>query len=263
MKRNVLWCLIGLLLLIYPLELDSEALDVLKENELYMAFLSLPDGESTLIQTGNEKNILINTGSPKSEEKLLSILEEFELPAIDTLILTKQSIDYCGNTKRLTKRYHVANVIYTGKLSEACKNQVSPKIASTWKRSELHEITKNLQIRVLDAEPTGEMSLGIIYGQNSVLYMSNSTVEDEKQIGEYPLEPQIIKIGDYGQGNSPSEAFLETIDPHISIVFACEECKTNEGLIERLNESWIDVYPLKRIGTTIVKMDLENYDIVT
>ncbi|UFU01279.1 hypothetical protein KO561_10200 [Radiobacillus kanasensis] len=263
MKKYCFLSICSALLLVYPVIMESDTLDVLKENELYMAFLSLPDGESTLIQTGKEENILINTGSPKSEEKLLTLLEEFEISTIDTLILTKQTIDYCGNTERLTKRYHIANVIYTGKLSEACKAQVSPTITTDWKQSEMHEMTKDLHIRVLDAESTGEMTLGIIFGQTSVLYMSNSTVEDEEQISQYPLDPHIIKIGDYGRGNSPSESFLEKIDPHISILFGCEECKPNEGLIERLNESWIDVYPLKRIGTTIVKMDMENYDILS
>lgn len=242
--------------------IHAEELESPSKNDIYISFFDLPDGESTLFQTGRNENILINTGSEKSIKSLLFQLKELSITHIDTLILTKQTVDYCGNATRLADRYNIKQVIYTGELSETCESSVSINNQLKWHSGELHELSEGLFFRVLKAENNGEMSLGIIYGKNSIMYLSNSNLEDEDKLLKYPLDPEILKIGDYARGKSPSADFLSRIDPHISIVFHCEKCSPNEGLIERLNESWVDVYQLERFGTAIIRMNLSDYEIL-
>lgn len=246
-----------------PTNVMANSIPILQKEELYVVFMNLPDGEATLIKTESGKNFLINTGSEKSEEELLFQLKEMEIKQIDALLLTKQTIDYCGNAERVIERYHVKKTIHAGLLSNACKSQISETNRVKWKGNSTYQLIENLELKVLEAEDNGEMSLGITYGNNSILYLSNSDSEDEEYLMQDNIKPKILKIGDYARGNSPSAALLEKIDPHISIIFNYEGDRPNDGLIERLNESWIDVYRLKQVGTTIIKMNLKDYEIIS
>ncbi|MDL4840831.1 ComEC/Rec2 family competence protein [Aquibacillus rhizosphaerae] len=262
-------CMISALMTVMLISMETkptkaESIKVLEDDELYVAFLNLPDGEATLIRTNNEKSYLINTGSERSEEELLFQLKELDIKQIDGLILTKQTKDYCGNAERLIDRYNIENTFHTGELSNLCNQQVSSKTKLIkWSSNTQEELSDQLIFKVLVADANGEMSLGITYGNNSIMYLSNSDVDSEQTILKHAFKPKILKVGDYGKGNSPSFAFLKEIDPHISIVFNSEGSVPNEGLIERLNESWVDVYRLKQVGTTIIKMDLKDYDILS
>ncbi|MDC3424766.1 hypothetical protein NC797_09615 [Aquibacillus sp. 3ASR75-11] len=232
---------------------------VLTEKQVQFTFFDLPDGEATLIRTGKGKSILINTGSIESEEQLLKQLQERNMKQINTLILTKQTSDYCGNATRVMDRYNIQQIIYTGELNGTC--EIPEKKREKWKTGDLRELSEGLFFRVLHAENTGEMALGITYGDTSIMYLSNSDLKDEKYLLKYSLDPEILKIGDYGSGNSPSEKFLSKTDPHVSIMFHCKKCKTNVDLLERLEESWIEVYQLDRIGTTTLEITPHDYDI--
>ncbi|MBM7569854.1 hypothetical protein [Aquibacillus albus] len=243
--------------------IETMAAPSLNKGEIYFAFFELPDGEATLIRTDKEKNMLINTGSQKSEESLLFQLKELGVQTIDKLLLTKQTIDYCGNANRVIHRYNIEEVYHAGKLSNICKKQVSKSKTTQWKADQSFSFARNLQINVLQAKENGDMSLGIIYGKNSILFLSQGKVDNEEQLLKIPVKPNIIKIGNYAKGNSPSSSILSKLDPHLSIVFHCDNCVPNEGLIERLNESWIDVYQLKYVGTTVIRMDLNDYEILS
>ncbi|WP_186577778.1 ComEC/Rec2 family competence protein [Aquibacillus kalidii] len=263
--KNVLVILIPLLILVNEsvIQAEKQSLPVLEKEELYVAFLGLPDGEATLIKTGEGKNYLINTGSEKSENELVGQLEELEVKKIDALLITKQTADYCENAKRVISRFNIDQTIHAGTLGNSCEEKTSDTKQIKWKTETTHRLTHHLKIKVLDAEQSGEMSLGIEFGDNSIMYLSNSNVEDEEKLLKPKLRPQILKIGDYGRGKSPSAHFLESVDPHISVIFNYDGDLPNEGLMERLNESWIDVYLLKQVGTTILRMNLNDYEILS
>ncbi|WP_407268672.1 ComEC/Rec2 family competence protein [Radiobacillus sp. PE A8.2] len=244
--------------------LASEKVPHIRNDEIFFTFFQLPDGEASLIQTGQGKNILINTGSRASEDNLLFQMEELNITTIDYLVLTKQSEDYCANANRLAERYQISRVVHTGNLNETCKNQVTDDLKEvTWGSNDVNQLSDDLFFKVLNAEASGEMSLGISYGDTSVMYLSNSDLEDEDELLTHNYKPEILKIGDYARGESPSEELLTQIDPHLGIVFHSKSGRPNEGLIERLNESWIDVYQLEEVGTTIIRMNLHDYEILS
>ncbi|SDJ67889.1 Metal-dependent hydrolase, beta-lactamase superfamily II [Sediminibacillus albus] len=234
----------------------------LKDNEIYYAFFNLPDGEAALLE-GNGGAVLINTGSPQSEEALFNQLEELEVTEINTLILTKQLMDYCGNARQLIEQFQPKSVAYTGKLSNTCQTQLENTNIEVWDNGKSIEMPMGGTLTVLKAEESGEMTLDITYGKTSMLFLSNSHIEDEDELLQYELDPQIIKIGDYARGKSPSGYLLDKIDPHIGIIYNCKQGLPNEGLMERLNESWIDVYHLKQVGTTIIRLNETDYEVLS
>ena len=257
-------CIVLVILLQFPVISNSETvLPKLKENELYISFLNIPDGEATLLQTPKGENFLINTGSENSRSDLWKQLKQLNVNQLDGVILTKQTRDYCGNIEQVLEQYHVKN-IYVGDAKRSFKQQVDSNISqNTWYTDDHTQLTEGLNIHVLQTNELGEMSFTIEYGKNKILYMSISELEHDQLIEDKRVKAEIIKIADYGQGQSPSTTLLETMDPHISIVFHQKSGKPNKALLERLKESWIDVYQLEQVGTTIIRLTLNDYEVIS
>lgn len=263
------WLKIWLVLLIlFMLNITSSrgllaATDAINNDKLHMYFFNIPDGEATLIQTADKKNILINTGAGSSQQELMNQLNELNIHAIDEIILTKHEAAYEGNLTNLVNRFQVKQVI-TSKITPKLSQLEPQVIITTWSTNQYREITSHLSARVIDTSENGEMTLEILYGNNRVLYMGFSEQSAlNEMITETTIKADIIKIPDFAQGNSPSEKLLKEIDPHIGIIFNARSGHQNPTLIERLNESWIDIYQLEQVGTTIIELSLHDYEIIS
>lgn len=236
---------------------------VSSQEQLFISFLNIPDGEATLLQTSGGKNFLINTGSDYSLESLLKQLQQLHVETIEQIILTNQSAAYQGNLTHIVEAFHVKNVITAQKNKDLTQLVEQAKIVK-WDANNSYSLSEYLTCYVHESSRSGEMTLSISYGENSILYMGYSeqpTLKELKQ--QLHHKPDIIKIPDFAQGNSPSEKLLKEIDPHISIIFNVKSGKLNHALLQRLNESWIDVYQLKKVGTTVIRMNLKDYQIIS
>ncbi|WP_117169380.1 ComEC/Rec2 family competence protein [Paraliobacillus sediminis] len=263
MHRSIraLTLLLALLLFLLMTTITTNASTLsIGENELYVSFLNIPDGEATLIQTSEGKNFLINTGSKDSRIELWEQLKELHVNQLEGLILTNQTDEYCGNMKQILENFDVKQVYYANsekQLFTANSNK------TMWNKDDEIKLGNAFNIHVLQTNTFGEMTFTIEYGENSILYMSVNDTNSDEGLESYDLKSEIIKIVDYGQSNSPSSKLLHEMDPHISIVFNQKSGTPNRDLMERLNESWIDVYQLKQVGTTIIRLNLSDYEIIS
>lgn len=234
----------------------------LAQDEVVFVFFSLPDGEAMLIQTGTGEAYLVNTGSVVSETMLIEQMNQLGIRQLDGLIFTNQNHTTCGNVERLVKRYHVEALYFAHSLSSLCSKGIGNIKQHRWSEGEVHTLPNGLTIRVLPAQIPSDMSLYFMYGKTSILYLASGelTVE-EKLIKLNPLKAEIIKVGDYATTQSPSSALLEKVDPHIALIYPLKGAHPNQTLLERLNESWIEVYQLKKVGTTTIHCTLDDYDL--
>ncbi|MCD5322963.1 MULTISPECIES: hypothetical protein [Pontibacillus] len=248
---------------IHGQQVDAERM-ILDKNEAIFVFLSLPDGEAMLIQTGRGKDFLVNTASKASEEKLLEQLANIGVDQLDSIILTNQEPSTCGNTSRIVERYHVDAVIHGMSEKKLCAESSNHAKEVIWKEGELHELNPGLSVRVLPSIDGSDMSLFFMYGKTSLMYLASGDMELEQKIANsYPLKAEVIKIADYARTQSPTLHFLEEVDPHVAMVYPLKGARPNEGLLERLHESWIEVYQLKKTGTTTIFCNLEDYEVLS
>jgi competence protein ComEC len=232
---------------------------MLKQDEVQFTFLSLPDGESLLISTGTDKKILINTGAKSSEEELLSQLKKLEVKALDTLIITSNKIDTCGNTDTIITEFEVEQVISAS--PQLCDQSLDYLPIETWEQGKLYELSPGLLFRVVKVKDSENMSLFILFGNNSLLFMDEASKEMEEMILNFPSKVEIIKVPEYAVKNYPSATLLTELDPHLAIIYNSKNNKLHDGLVERLTESWIDVYQLKTVGTIHIKCTPSDYEI--
>lgn len=253
---------------------DKEILEVdlnLEEQDLAYTFFDLSNGESTLIQSGKGQTILIDTGSLESQEELEERLEMFHVNLIDTVIITNPTAEYTGNLTWVINNFQVKTII----VPEVIKEQLISfyhfydKEVIGWKKGDKTELIPFLKIEVIyveerDLEDKGALVTVFSYGKQKLLIMGIADEQVEQELVEsYPLKSTILKVADFGSEKGTTQRFLDEVDPQVAILFKKNGTPVSELVIERLQETWIDIYQTNRLGTVSIKFHNDDYEIFT
>lgn len=239
-------------------DIDTEVIQ--NDDRLDIIFLNVPHGEVTLLSNEKEEHVLVNTASAKSQKALQKQLTNLEIETLDKIIITNQEEAYTGNLYYLLKHYQVKEII----IPEQMDLKHNPRAnVQKWSHNKVFPIWEYVSIQALDETEDGKISFLMLYRDESVLFLNNKDTEIEKKILNKVEDIDILKIAEFGSGNSPSEDFLLKSDPYLSIIFRSESHPVNEKLIERLHETWIDVYFLKQSGSVFVRLSKDDYEILT
>lgn len=253
---------------------DKEILEVdlnLEEQDLAYTFFDLSNGESTLIQSGKGQTILIDTGSLESQEELEERLEMFHVNLIDTVIITNPSAEYTGNLTWVINNFQVKTII----VPEVIKEQLISfhhfydKEVIGWKKGDKTELIPFLKIEVIyveerDLEDKGALVTVFSYGKQKLLIMGIADEQVEQELVEsYPLKSTILKVADFGSEKGTTQRFLDEVDPQVAILFKKNGTPVSELVIERLQETWIDIFQTNRLGTVSIKFHNDDYEIFT
>lgn len=233
-------------------------------NKVDITFFALDDGESTLIRASEGQTLLLNTGSKSSWEKLNSSIQNKGIEKIDTLILTKQTKQTCGNVSRVVEKWGIPNIVIFGSPSAQCEGlSIYKKQTQIVHAQELVEYAPGLFIRYLPSDVKTSMNLYLVFGNTSLLYLTYQDATFEKELLQnYPVKAEIIKIPGYGEVDIPSSDMLNFIDPHIAILYNKADRVKHDALIEKLHELWIDVYDLEQIGNLTVELTFDDYSVI-
>lgn len=240
---------------------SQHSFQAITEREAQLYFFNLSDGEATLVRTPEEKYYLINTGSIQSRHELLSQLDHLDITQIDGLILTEDATQYSGNAHEIIEEFNVNEVYLSMHSPIQFFNEASSVEINKVTNGDQIMLDDALAIKVLATDTDGGMSFLLQYGVNSVLFMGIDDPNHDQLLLDYRFNADIIKIADFAQGYSPSESLLQAFDPHIGIIFHEKLGSINEEIIHRLEASWVEVYQLKLVGTTMVRLTGEDYEI--
>ena len=248
--------------LIFSTVINSKVLAApeLPADHLDIIFLNVPHGEATLLTNEEEEHILINTGSKRSQKTLYKQLKNLNVTTIKTIILTNQTEEYTGNLFYFLDHYNVETVIKPDQIVDDAYKKVN---VEKWKLDETIHLWDDVSFKALDKSKEGNISFLMQYRNESVLFLNDKDTSFEKEILEKVTDIDILKIADFGSGHSPSQTFLQHIDPFMSVIFQSEKHSINEALIERLHATWIDIYFLKQSGTVFVRLSKDDYEILT
>ncbi|MBM7552493.1 ComEC/Rec2 family competence protein [Thalassobacillus pellis] len=251
--------ILSLLILIIGTSPNSQSLlEPYVGNEARITFFGLPDGEATLLETDQQDNYLINTGDEESYHNLTAELDELGVKKINGIILTGETDDYCGNLAKLIETYKVKTVFHTGKWERECTKGASIKHIRWSENDQVQWGEVHVQVVYTDEQV---MDVLLTIYNTGVLFLTKGNIEEELHILKKNLPFEILKVGAYGSGQSPSGQFLDETDPHLGIVFSRRGIAVNDGLMERLQGYWMDLYRLKQTGTTTIEINEEQYSV--
>lgn len=246
-----------------PVEINSIDLN-LKKEEMAVTFFSLSDGEASLIQQPDGKNVLINTGGENTNEELKKLLTLYHVIQIDTIILTDTGKCCFDNVNWLIKDFNVKHLM-SPKDTEVNINELLNEGESVDYHSLTHgmnlEIIPGLVMEVLN--DTKGLDLSLSFLNRRILWMNHAHPNiDYYMPKNMAVETTIIKLPDITSKEDLPDDFFDQLDPQLAILFRNKEEKVNEDLLEQLQQAWVRVYYNKNIGAVSVKFTEDNYEIV-
>ena len=237
----------------------------LSEDEIAFTFFDLVDGESTLVLDSEGNSILINTGGAKSEEELEHYLDTYNVKSIDLLIITSDQDEYIGNTSWLFTNFEIGSIILPSSLEKTWNDTTLP--VQFWKEAEKVELFNGVTATVLTDIISDHIGMDLLlqFGKNDLLYMTSANREIEQQLlKKYALKNvHVLKVGDFGSEQGTHGKFLKETDPQVAIIFKKGSATPDTGVLERLQDTWIDIYQTKQVGNVTVKLTKTNYQVFT
>lgn len=261
--------------------------------EIKIYFVDVGQGDSTLIQTIEGKNILIDGGGSEfgsfdvGESILLPYLLDRRITTIDYLMISHFDSDHIGGVFAILENLEVKNIIISkqGETSENLKK--------------FYEITNNKEIRTIIVKkgdiveidkyshfeilfPEDNLIEDNILNNNSIVARFNSLdfsilftgdIEEiaEKRLcelysGTDKLEAFVLKVAHHGSKTSSTEEFLELVKPKIALIGVGKNNNfghPNIDVIERLENMGSKIYRADNCGEIIIRINREKLQIHT
>lgn len=276
-KSSVIFLLIHVLLL-FNIN-DHSVYSASKKKEMEVHFINVGQGDSMLIQTPNNKNILIDAGRPEYGKQVVKYLKKYGVNKIDLMIATHPDIDHIGGLPYVMKAIKTDKIIDSGKLyttktygryiNQIRKQNIPVTIA---KENTKLKLDSKVQMTVLNTYAKGRnnnqssIALKVTYEEIDFLLMSDIEQKQEKRLSKtYDIRAEIIKVAHHGSKTSSSLAFLQEVNPQVAILTYSKENDYGHPVnrvIENLNKINAHIYSTAAFGNVVIHTDGKNYFII-
>lgn len=240
------------------------------DKNAYIYFLDVQEGDSALLISPYQKEVLlIDTGS-KSEylkDNILTFIKSLGIKKLDYLILSHGDEDHSGNAITLLKDFSISNIILNQGQYNNIENEIRKKYpnkirkdinTTNWKITKLNHSIKN-------NENDNSTILHTCIYQTCVLFMGDASKEVEQEILEkYQMKTNVLKVAHHGSKTSTSTEFLKNLKPQISIISSGKNNQFNhphKEVINNLKKMKIIIKNTQNDGTILLKIKPKKYTI--
>lgn len=245
------------------------------DNNSYVYYLDVGQGDSTFIITENRKDIImIDTGGKidfKKDEwmktnhnynladNITSFIKSLGISKLHLLIITHGDMDHLGYAKDISEDLKINNLMLNNngynKKELELKNVIPSLIKNNYHGYNL-DITNLNELKNKD-ENDSSLVLNISLKKHNLLIMGDAPKEVESNIlNKYKLKIDILKLGHHGSKTSSDYNFLKTIRPKLSIISAGRNNRYNHPsleTLENLNNLNLKYLSTKEVGTIFIK----------
>ncbi|WP_313893836.1 MBL fold metallo-hydrolase [Psychrobacillus sp.] len=198
-------------------------------------FIDVGQGDSTLIQSPDGKNILIDGGTKAAGADVVAFLKSKGVKKLDYVVATHPDADHIGGLISVINSFTVSNFVNSGNLHATQTyaellmlvdnqniNYIEPKnediLIGNW--------TSDFYLQVLYANPTAaetnDASIVIKTGFKKVdfLLMADAGVDIENYlVSNYDdISASVLKAGHHGSNTSSSASFIKAVKPSTTIL---------------------------------------------
>ncbi|MBQ3468857.1 MAG: MBL fold metallo-hydrolase [Bacilli bacterium] len=248
----------------------------LNNNNLEISYIDVGQADSALIRV-NDKYVLIDAGSRESSNKLVDFLHSKGVTKFEYVVATHPHEDHIGGMKKIIDNFEIANfymadVITTTKTFEDMLDAMADKkitfktlnLLDSFNVDEanfvcLSSLSNNI-INLNDASIVLKMD----YLKTKYLFMADATDNVERNMLDYDLKSDVLKVAHHGSKYSTSAAFLSLVKPKYAIISVGKDNVyklPSDQVLNRLYGSNIKVYRTDFDGTITVTSDGENIKI--
>lgn len=276
MKRGVVLFLIVIIYFFPNTSLTHVYAATSEQKDMQVHFINVGQGDSILIQTPDNKNILIDGGPPSSGAKLVSYLKEKSIETIDTIISTHPDIDHIGGLIPVVKTFKVKEIIDSGKfyytktyfeyVKQIEKMDIPVRVANIDKTLQVGD---NISIQYLNESSIfktnnqSSLALKLTYGKVDFLLMSDVGKKQEMRIADnYNLKAEILKVAHHGSDTSSALPFLQKVQPEKAIISYSKDNHFGHPVpstIDNLLQVGATIYSTAKAGDIIVTTNGKTY----
>jgi competence protein ComEC len=279
--KKIAYIILGILFLIAVL--IWLAVFSLENQKLEIIFFDIGQGDSILINTKNNPQILIDGGPNNSVVDKLGEILPFYDKKIELIILTHPDKDHISGLVEVVKRYKADKILTTGIecSTEVCqilseqiqKKKIPVEIAQA---GQIISIDNNIFLGILNplenlsgknVKNKNDTSIvaKLIAGENSVLLTGDITSKTEENLIEnnFNLQSDFLKIAHHGSKYSTSENFLNGVSPKAAIISVGKNSwgMPTKEVLEKLDKSKIKAYRTDIDGDVKIVFEGNNFKI--
>lgn len=241
-----------------------------RPHDLEIYFLNVGQGDSVLIRTPNNNDILIDGGPDKSVLNELGKILPFYDRDIELMILTHPHDDHDTGLISVINKYQVDKVLFNDfQASDAMflefKKIIQEKNISSNSFYQNDQIVLDNNIILKSLYPIKDLPLDLrknanntsiiaqlIYKNNKILFTGDAEQDEEKMILDRDLKSDILKVGHHGSKTATSLDFLNRINPQEAIISCGQDNKFKHPhfiTVYRLQQKNINIFRTDQDGT--------------
>ncbi|MBD1223688.1 MBL fold metallo-hydrolase [Virgibacillus halodenitrificans] len=247
-----------------------------RQMDMEVHFIDVGQGDSILVQTPQNKNILIDGGPPDAGERIVSYLKKEGIKSIDLLVVTHPDVDHIGGLPHVMGQIPIKKIVDSGKLHttrtygkyvrQIRKQEIPVQIA---KIDDQLKVDSELKIQILNAfekmktNNQSSIVLKLTYNKMDFLLMSDVEIEQEKEfIKKHNLQAEILKVAHHGSNTSTSLGFLKEVSPQVAILTYSKQNDYGhpvDRVIRNLTKVNSFIYSTAAFGNIVIRTDGINY----
>ena len=184
----------------------------------------------------HDKNILIDSGTSISYDKLSAYLKRNNFKSFDAVIISHLDSDHFGGLIKLLYDFEVKEIYmpkvadelipeteeYGMFLNSVKENKVEVKYPTIQSEVTIGDMSLNFisPVRQYDNRNDNSLVVKITYKETSFLFTGDISekVEEDLVNSNIELKADVLKVAHHGSKTSSSEDFLKAVSPQISVV---------------------------------------------
>ena len=202
-----------------------------------VSFIDVGQGDSILITTADDHDILIDAGPPLAADSLVSYLHNRSISVIDALIITHPDADHLGGAADVLRDFTVLSVYHPGvaknasaysSFLHAAQAEGCPiHTAADTHVGDYLGLTASAAIEVLNIAPTASdvndasIVLEMRTPGKSFLFTGDIGSDVESKLvanHSFDLNVDVLKVAHHGSKYSTCDAFLDATSPDVGVI---------------------------------------------
>lgn len=239
---------------------DNEIGYDLVEGDLEIYFLDVGQGDSILIKSPNEENILIDASTKSRGKDIVKKLKKLNVDTIHHMVGTHPHADHIGGLPEVIReldvlKVYLPNKVNTTKIYEELLLEISNREIPLLEGKSGVNILTDGKYKLDILGPTKEYKdinnnsivIKLTYNDFKAIFTGDAEILAERDLIEkgYNLRADLLKVGHHGSITSSSEEFLNSVRPDYGVISLGEDNKYNhpdEEIIKRFENLDIKVY---------------------
>lgn len=250
--------------------------------KLKISFLDVGQGDCTFIQLPNGETLLIDAGNQENGTEIVQYIQNSGENTVDYLIATHPHADHIGGMSEVIKEFHIENV-YMPNVSTTTVTfeNLLDTIADKGLKIQTAEAGEKLfdyeGLSAVFLSPGKESydelnnysaTLLLSYKEQKFLFMGDAEQEIENEIIShgYDVKTDLLKIGHHGSDTSSARSFLEKADPSIAVISVGADNSyghPSPEVLETLKDISTEILRTDQHGTIVVASDGINFTLKT